>query len=1007
MADAPIIYPEAPAAPAPSSDGWIPAVDPSGRLVDIPATSIPDAMTQGFRMPTAAELHEEALQKRYGEGFANVAGTAIEHAGNMLTGGLYGATLPREQVLEHSKRNPIAGIAGDIAGVGVGLAAGELGPIGALNVPAQIAKAGRAASGAVEGLGMAGLAGRVAPIAAAAATEGALYGAQNVAERAVIRDPELTAQKAISEIGLSALLGGGIGAGGALAVEGISGLVSKATKGLESLAARAAKGDEETVRFMFEHKSSIVEFEQRVPGSATAISNSPQPVAKFILDNRPRIEALEGEFPGVTEILSRVDPETGKKILANWDKLLKDPQARIAVGEAQGQAVQGAYTSIEDAVRTANKSVRPKEIDRLLGGAQGAPDEYLYHVTPSSNEAAIAREGLRPDAPKIAEGGPHGETKAVFLGDEQAAQTYRDIYGDETSVYRVRKGRLSDLEDDLHSEGNAWLTRKAIPPHALERQIGDEWVPVTAEASGGEYGRIFDAVDQLAAEMRRQPELYPAMYPKKLELIRDAMVRDVGGQQTQADVFRAINGVKQQVGDLAKFGKNIPPEHEDAVRAIKALGGELRSSLENANVWGEAGTRQASYNAALNEYLTAKKALEKTLMQKVTTKTGAVTYEVAPTKVNSWINLMADARGQAKSKVFEDYVTAAKKLAGEIEASGGDAGAARKIVEGAAAQARDIQQRANVTYLVKSAQGHEILSSGPAIPMPGQVMQQAGASLMGKVIPGGIVGTVEHAITSVRNPTMMTGVLNTLEKMAQRSSDALGGGVGRIFGQGAAAAAAEAAANVVDMRTYPKVAERLNRYAMDPEHLADEMSRQTYALQDHAPSTTQALHGLASRAANYLQAKLPQATQRAPLDAEYRPSPAELAIFNRHYEIAHKPMRVLEHVAKGTVTPEHVETLKVIYPQLFTEMQAGALDRLAREVARGRRLPYRMRLSLSMFLGQDLDSSTKPQSLAANMASFAAAPVGPPGGPPSGAKNLDVASRALTPMQRSAERKEA
>jgi hypothetical protein len=156
---------------------------------------------------------------------------------------------------------------------------------------------------------------------------------------------------------------------------------------------------------------------------------------------------------------------------------------------ARGRALGQAAKEVDEAVASARGQLgaetqagnRYAENLRRLEGefTEGAPEGYVYHVTPRENLDPIAARGLRPDAPKIAEGGPHGDTRAVFLGEADTVPTYRDLYGEGAAVLRVRRNAVGRLEPDDFSEGTGWLTREPIPPQRIEVRGPDgSWTPL-------------------------------------------------------------------------------------------------------------------------------------------------------------------------------------------------------------------------------------------------------------------------------------------------------------------------------------------------------------------------------------------------------------------------------------------------------------------------------------------------------------------------------------------------
>jgi hypothetical protein len=187
-----------------------------------------------------------------------------------------------------------------------------------------------------------------------------------------------------------------------------------------------------------------------------------------------------GAVPAAGAVARRLTAPIARKGAAMVTKGTQRAQQQAAEESAQ------AVASLEGAARerAANAYRQMERIDSALKtpAAKAATDlpegNYLYHVTPAENAEAINLQGLRADAPKIAEGGPHGNTRAVFLAENDTVPTYRNLYGEEgTTVYRVPRSAVSGLEEDLASEGRAWMTKGNISPELLEVFRNNGWVP--------------------------------------------------------------------------------------------------------------------------------------------------------------------------------------------------------------------------------------------------------------------------------------------------------------------------------------------------------------------------------------------------------------------------------------------------------------------------------------------------------------------------------------------------
>lgn len=122
----------------------------------------------------------------------------------------------------------------------------------------------------------------------------------------------------------------------------------------------------------------------------------------------------------------------------------------------------------------------------------------------------------------------------------------------------------------------------------------------------------------------------------------------------------------------------------------------------------------------------------------------------------------------------------------------------------------------------------------------------------------------------------------------------------------------------------------------------------------------------------YLQSQVPKdplparAFQREP---EWKPTAAQREEFLRKVELVNNPSVVWEHYQKGTLSKGDRDTLKAVYPKIYSSMVERIL--LAAHDPRLPGLSHQKRVALSMFTGVPLDQSLK------NLSAIQAAISGP------------------------------
>jgi len=128
----------------------------------------------------------------------------------------------------------------------------------------------------------------------------------------------------------------------------------------------------------------------------------------------------------------------------------------------------------------------------------------------------------------------------------------------------------------------------------------------------------------------------------------------------------------------------------------------------------------------------------------------------------------------------------------------------------------------------------------------------------------------------------------------------------------------------------------------------------------YMPDQAAGLGALAATSTEYLNSLKPKSPPMSPLDNPPPPDKMQTARYDRQVDIAQQPLLVLQHVKDGTLQPQDVTTLTTLYPQLKASLVKEAGAALINARSEGTEIPYRQKLSMSMLLGQPLDSTMTP-----------------------------------------------
>jgi hypothetical protein len=179
---------------------------------------------------------------------------------------------------------------------------------------------------------------------------------------------------------------------------------------------------------------------------------------------------------------------------------------------------------------------------------------------------------------------------------------------------------------------------------------------------------------------------------------------------------------------------------------------------------------------------------------------------------------------------------------------------------------------------------------------------------------------------------------------ARKAAEAVGRGAARGRGVASRVAGRAAVSRHEDQRAKQRRAEEL----ADPDTLNRELARQMYALADAAPGIAGAAAEKIGVAAAFLASKLPPEIPDPITGSKRIIDPGTRESFDRYHEAVTDPVGTLARLEDGTMSLEHAEALRVVWPALYEDVQGKVFERLQEAADNGTPIPYTRRKALGV-----------------------------------------------------------
>lgn len=703
------------------------------------------------------------------------------------------------------------------------------------------------------------------------------------------------------------------------------------------------------------------------------------------------------DFAPIASSAGEIGAIAAGSLVGDEAALARGPAAISRLGRAlEGGAVR-AFGESSGLARVAGRTVG--------GLASGATEGAIYAAGKTASDAAIHDEPLTGE--KLVAGATHG---ALFGGGAGAALGFAG-------------GAMSESLSGLRaprSSGVAGEVGEAAPRGSIADQIEKSADVKTIKALGGSAG-----------DLRRLEENVPGGFRRVAKDIREDIETSTGksiGRHDRESLHEYATQRVEELGDkLGTMLEKLDTAGSGIAPNPMSFAQKVRKELVEPNLIMKAGGANAN-DATFTVMPGQEKAVE--AVEKWVSNIEGAFSERAPT-FKEWqkIRIGLDKELKYEAANVSPSVDALRKVRGMMEGELETAGEAAASSMGGSFQS-EYQATKSLFQSVKKAE--ELTARGVSRELANNsVGLRATMGLMagvasGTPITGALVGAGMKVVQD-RGDMLAADLLSRVatlagaNRIAGRVTSELQKGVTSLIPGKATAAdvaglapPARAAATPLGIavtgdrrKDYAKLSGAIASAVANPLATTDRVSRSLGDLGDHAPATASAAISTTLNGLNFLASKLPPSRQdKFSLQPQFqtgtRASDAEISQFMRYSQAVDDPLIVLREAKANTLTRDHVEAVKTVYPQLYGEIQTQVMRSVIDSKSE---LPYARRIQLGILLDIPTDKTLAPDFLRAIQATFSSAEKAGAESPPSNAgAPPQIASTVQTATQQAVER---
>lgn len=649
---------------------------------------------------------------------------------------------------------------------------------------------------------------------------------------------------------------------------------------------------------------------------------------------------------------------TGAGLLAEstaTEAILADAQTRKMSAEtifkdaALGAGVlKAGQMAVKTGSALANK-VRARRSARLGDNALSAEQQAAKVAR------EVGAEGIR-EAKKISRrnalSGKANEAN-VDAAARVLEKSGRKVQGIE--ILQANKHRVKNLAKE--AEGVYKDMAKAVDNiKDISKSVDASWAKAKPNLDVSVSTRAMGVLEEIARKARSQADLMGDKFGRALgDQIDDVVEKFQNGSFNGADLQEAVHRLTtDEMFQKARKGHGYKRELLEELREVK----------RSEELFGNAGKQRAAADLAVQN---VREALSE--IRSISGKRGGKLHSVIKAGDDDALQSLGrkvlkisreiDDLGKLNVPGFDDVSLASQK-------------AALKDALGALERGAGSIENPGVVRLMKIVRDveHELADINPTRAAGGGFMQEALPFAFGSMASGAAFSALGGVGGAIVSPFAFSFGRRVGKSVASgRMSEAIGESVAKTIDRidvGAAKAAASfesPAVRTAAFRTigatsrvfeskefkreeYDQVSGEINNLITNPDFLVEAMGRSMQGLENNSSLVDAA--SLTGKAMFYLAEALPKTKN---------PSATQVDEFLSRVEIVDNPEMALDHLAAGTFTAAHRETLVEVYPTLYGHM-IGQL--LAEVEGKAQELPFPQQVRLSQFIGVPVSELQSP-----------------------------------------------